>query len=326
MKKQKKLKLSPNQQTIIILVAIFLIMLVLNVLTPLIADDYSYSFNKSLERITSFKDIIDFQFNYYYFNWGGRCVAHTLAQIFLIFPKGIFSIINSILYVALIYLIYLHAKGINKNEKPELLVLIHLALWFLLPVFGQTCLWLTGACNYLWTMILILLFLLSFRNNKNSSAFKIVGLFFLGVLAGWTNENTAFGLIVIALGIIIADRYIDKKKISKSQISGLIGVITGFIILIIAPGNFIRADELNDSTTFIVKMIKRIMDITSNLFTQTMPLLIITVILISIYIYNKERINKYVYVFLFGGILTAYAMTLSPTFPERAWFGAIIFL
>ena len=41
--KIKNIKLSKKQQNIIILASIFMMMLVLNLLTPLIADDYSYS-------------------------------------------------------------------------------------------------------------------------------------------------------------------------------------------------------------------------------------------------------------------------------------------
>ena len=42
MKYLKNIKLSKQKQTIIILISIFIMMLVLNLLTPLLADDYSY--------------------------------------------------------------------------------------------------------------------------------------------------------------------------------------------------------------------------------------------------------------------------------------------
>ena len=96
--KIKNIKLSKKQQTIIILVSIFVIMLVLNLLTPLIADDYSYSLTKSGERINSLMDILKYQWTQY-FNWGGRTIAHIIAQTFLMFPKWIFSIANTIVYI-----------------------------------------------------------------------------------------------------------------------------------------------------------------------------------------------------------------------------------
>ena len=90
-------------------------MLILNFLTPLLADDYSYSLNLSEKRISSIIDIFDYQV-WHYFNWGGRTVAHTLAQIFLVFPKAVFNILNSFIYTVLIYLIYLHGC-FNKNNN-----------------------------------------------------------------------------------------------------------------------------------------------------------------------------------------------------------------
>lgn len=91
-------------------------MLTLNVFTPLIADDYSYSFGID-GRLKNIIDVIEKQINHY-FTLGGRTVAHIIAQSFLLFPKIIFSIANTAIYTLLIYVIYLNAKGENKEHKP----------------------------------------------------------------------------------------------------------------------------------------------------------------------------------------------------------------
>ena len=324
-KKIKNIKLSKKQQTIIILAAIFIMMLVLNLLTPLLADDYSYGIGLDKTRIDSIIDIINFQVNHY-LTWGGRTVAHTIAQCFLLFPKWIFSIANTFIYVALIYLIYLHAKGDNTKDKPLLLLLIHLALWYLLPVFGQTCLWLVGSCNYLWTTVIILFLLLQYRkdNNKNNSLKKAVAIFLLGILAAWTNENTSVGLLVVIIGLLVIKK-LKHQKLKKWEISGLAGSILGFLILILAPGNFVRSESFEDNTFILVKLIKRVVEDTTAMLDYTMPLLILGVILITIYIYNRKKIKSEVFVYILAGFLTTYAMVLSPTFPARAWTGVFVF-
>ena len=207
---------------------------------------------------------------------------------------------NTLVYVLLVYLIYWHARGNNKEDNPLLLILIHFGLWFLVPVFGQNCLWLIGSCNYLWTTTIILLFLLLIRKNYlKDSGFKIIGMFILGIIAGWTNENTAFGLIVITLGtLIIEKREFKKRKILKYQLSGLIGSILGFIMLIIAPGNFVRSSTFDDNTFIVIKLLKRVIDDTLALFNYTLHLLIVITILLAFFIYNKRRVNKLVYIFL----------------------------
>lgn len=322
----KKIKITKKQQTIIFIGIIFLMMLLLNIFTPLLADDYGYSFGLN-GKVQNIVDVLEKQINHY-FTWGGRSVAHTIAQTFLIFPKGIFSVFNAIVYTLLVYLIYLHSKFNHKEEKPLLLILIHLALWFFIPVFGQTCLWLIGSCNYLWTTTIILLFLYLYRKSDKDNWWKTVGMLLLGIVAGWTNENTGFGLIVVSSGILAIDKLEHKKKfkIKKYQISGIIGNIIGFVIMIIAPGNYLRNSLTVDSTPFIKKIWNRLIEITNSISIYLLVLLIIAIVLVTIYYYHKKKVNPLAYVFALSSILTAYAMTLSPTFPERAWFGVIVFM
>ena len=164
-------KFIDKNQIKIMLLLIFISMLALNFLTPLLADDYSYGLNLANNKLTGIIDIYNYQI-WHYFNWGGRTIAHTFAQTLLMFPKTIFNIVNSIIYTCLVYLIYLHGK-LNRKEKYSsnsyLILLIHLILWFIIPVFGQSFIWLIGSCNYLWTTVIVLYFLLFFRKDEQES-------------------------------------------------------------------------------------------------------------------------------------------------------------
>lgn len=318
-------KLGDNQKIILILLAVFLSMLLLNYLTPLIADDYSYSIIKS-KKENDFIKIIDRQINHY-FTWGGRSVAHTIAQIFLIIiGKPIFNICNSAMYIALIWLIYRIARPNETKEKPILLLLIHLLLWFVVPVFGQDCIWLIGACNYLWTTVIILFFIYQYtkKKEKKDNILNMLLMFLFGILAGWTNENTAFGLIIVTAGII----YISKRKhknINKWQISGLIGAILGFIILIAAPGNYVRMEEFEGNDSIVLELIERTLDYSITLVKYLLPIILIAGILIIFNVRYKKKIHKEVYLYFIAAFFTVYSMVLSPTFPRRAWFGVIVF-
>ena len=208
-------------------------------------------------------DIFDYQV-WHYFNWGGRTVAHTLAQILLVFPKAVFNILNSFIYTALIYLIYLHGCFNKDNEDNSyMLLLIHFILWFIIPVFGQSFIWLVGSCNYLWTTVIILYFLWLYRRNTLSEKwYNLLFMFILGLLAGWTNENTSAGLIAILVFSLIINKVETKKfELSKTRLFGIIGTLAGFIIMICAPGNYIRSAEFKDDTFIIIKIIKRTLDI-----------------------------------------------------------------
>lgn len=323
---EKIKKTSEKKKILIFLFLIFITMLIMNFLTPLIADDYTYSFGLNNKKISNIGDIFIKQY-YHYLKWGGRSVAHTIAQFFLMIGKNIFNIANSLIYCVMVYLIYLHSK-LGEKDNSKIIIIINLLLWFMLPVFGQSCIWLIGSCNYMWTTVIILLFLLPFNKDsiKKDTWLITLGMFLLGIIAGWTNENTSFGLNAITIGLLALKKNRDKKyKFKKWQISGLIGSILGFIILIIAPGNFARNEYFKESTSFIVKIMKRAFNITNTFVIYVLPLIIMLIILLSIYYYKKKKVKFETYIYCIGGILTAYAMTLSPVFPERAWTGVIIF-
>lgn len=319
----KKIKLSRRTTIVIVTLIIFLSMLVLNFLTPLLADDYSYSFGLD-GRINSFLDIINYQVNHY-LTWGGRSIAHSIAQIFLLFPKEVFNVANAFIYTLLVYLIFMIVNRFKK-ASPLLMIVIHLLIWFIEPVFGQTCLWLIGSCNYLWTMVIMLSFIYVYlsKEKKEGSIALIFLMFLFGIVAGWTNENTSFGTITIILSLLIYKKY-NKEKIYKWNISGLIGLIVGFLIMILSPGNFVRNNEFQDNTFIIIKLIKRALFATEGIIEYLLPALIILIILISIMLYKKKKINVKPLIFLIGAFFSIYSMCLSPTFPQRAWFGVVIF-
>ena len=329
MKKGLKNFIFQNKLIIFTAVTIFVLMLVLNFVTPLIMDDYNYTFGLN-GRISNLKDIFEYQI-WFYFNWGGRNIAHTIAQFFLMNNKTVFNICNSLTFIVLILLI-LNFSKFNKREvknKFIYLILIYFILWFNTPAYGQSFIWLTGSANYLWTSVIALLYILIFINlneNKKYNKIQIFVLSILGLLAGWTNENTGASLIVMLAVHLFMLKFIEKIKINKIHIFTFISSIIGFIIMIIAPGNYERSSMFNDNTFFIIKWIKRAIDITQTATNFLIIPISIIVILISIYIYKKQKINKKIYIFLAGIIVATYSMVASPTFPERSWTIVVIYM
>lgn len=314
-------------KTLIILSGIFLSMLILNLITPLIMDDFSYAFGTT-GRVQNLKDIFDFQI-WYYLHWGGRNVAHTLAQFFLMNNKLLFNIMNSAIYTLLIYLIYRIIKGKNEDH-PIYPLLIHLYLWFFTPVFGQAFIWLTGSCNYLWTTTIIMIFLNLFlhfnASQKKYNILKCILFGVLGIITGWTNENSGTSLVFILISYIIVKKLIEKEKINSIQWFGILGTIIGFVIMIVAPGNFIRSSGFDDNRFFIIKWIERAISITQTAESYLLIPIIILVIILSCYFYNKQKIRKEIYLFIIGTIIAIYSMVASPTFPERSWTMVIIYM
>ena len=213
---------------------VFLFLLVLNVLTIPVMDDFRYMIHYG------FFDIFRREY-IQYMTWTGRTTAHLIARSFLAMPKVFFDIANSWCFVRLCTLIHYHIKGNSSDRNALSYLLTVLTVFLFVPLFGQTCLWETGSCNYLWTTMIILSFLKEYRfaagDGKNDQSAMIM--FLAGIPAGWTNENTGGALILLIVYFIFLAY--QRKELKKWMFTGLAGTVLGFAMMIIAPGNNIRA-------------------------------------------------------------------------------------
>lgn len=313
-----------DKKELYIKIAVFVLILILNFLTVYVADDYGYSENNG------FLDIFVREYHQY-FNWTGRSVAHILARIFLLFPKFIFNIFNSLCFMYLIQLIHDHVLGNNKDFNLVVYLLSLTSIFIFIPSFGEVILWEVGSCNYMWTTTIILSFLLRYRLSQNNEDIKYnsILMFLFGIIAGWTNENTGGALILALLFISI---YIWlKHRYETWMFTGSIGCFIGFLMLINAPGNKIRAQEFPVNTQgniyYIVHEILYALDIFKN---KQLYMWIIIAIAIGLIIYKKKELNKIYDIFLyaFSGIAGICAIILSPS-PlsyDRSMFGSTILI
>ena len=301
-------------------------MYILNHYTTLIVDDYVYSFSRITgERITTVAEILQSEYNHY-FTWGGRVVVHTIAQFFLMFDKSVFDIVNTFAYLAMVLVVYFHAVGSFK-PYPFLLLLINLLFFLSTPVFGQDFLWVVGACNYLWGPLLVLLYLIPYRiqYSKNISLInnKILCCCFgfLGIIAGWTNENLGLTLFILIV-VFIYLYWLENRKIYFWCICGLIGVALGAVALILAPGNFVRM-ELSGKE---VNIINNLFNITRMFFKSNYLLLPNCIVLILMIVSKKKMDYKILSIYIFGLIVSMYAMLGSPVYANRAKIGSLLFV
>ena len=143
---------------------VFLWMFLLNCLTPYIADDFTfaYAFDTGL-RLHSLPQLLQ-SLAYHYYEWSGRVVVKFFAQGFTMFPKVLFNLCNAAAYLGLALVIYRLARGRRAGQYDLVtFALILAALWEVSPAFGQTNLWMCGACNYLWASLGCLACMLPWR-------------------------------------------------------------------------------------------------------------------------------------------------------------------
>lgn len=228
-----------------ILGILFIYMFSLNYLMPLLRDDYWYALVwDTSNKIVAWPDVFQSLYTHY-LTHGGRMTAFFVLDSFLLLGKPWFNLLNAFLFVALTVLIYWHSqRKITLRFNPYILLLIILFTWLGLPHFAEVTVWMTGACVYLLTTVIILTFLLPYHFSLlgkplwEDSLGAAIGMFWCGVVAGWTVENTAGTMTFL---ITVTTFYFSRKNnLSKWMVSGSCGALLGLILLVIAPGNFVR--------------------------------------------------------------------------------------
>lgn len=278
---------------------IFFFMLLFNIYTFYIMDDYEYMMNLSIHNPVDLFSAL----KVFYFTWGGRTLAHFFSFSFLSLPKWIFNVVNSVVYTLNVYLVYLIVFS-KKEKKYYYLFFIHILLFLFTPAFFQSFLWVDGSCNYSFPAFFQLLFLYYYLNYSNHSPFS---LFLLGVLAGMGNENSSLSIIVLSF-LYFLFHLKDWRKI----IFPIIGLVSGYLFLFFAPGNFVRLTDSNTSffTNFFPKLLY--------LVKISLPLLPFF-ILIMVVLNNNKKEQFLSFYFFLGLVVSIFSMVISPILNLRSF-------
>lgn len=331
-----------------ILVLSFITIFAFNFFTPYLSDDYAYLID--VKKANSLWDLVKQQYGEYLSN-SGRIIGQFNVRLSLSVDKQIFNVVNSGMFVVLILLMY---HNIRRKKKYDIfvLLLILVFLWRYAVSFGQTMLWICGACNYLWGSVYILGFLTFYRYHlEHTEKIKhhmllALGTFFFGVLAGWCNENTSGGglLLVLLFGL---NFFLDSRKEAGSRkegggkrrccypfmISGVLGMCCGILGMVSAPGVRSRSQTMSEGEyTGLVGIASRFYKTTVTVRELFWALLVMAAIVVVLLALQKKlscfqdiRRNESV-LFLVAAAATAYALVLAPVPADRAFFGAGIFL
>ena len=225
------------------LAAMFLIMLVVNILTGKIADDYMYVYSfVTGDKLTGLQDTVESLIQHG-IEGNGRYFAHFFACIFLILPDFIFDIVNSLVFVSVVEMIYLISR--KKDETNNCFTIIIFGfIWLFQLDFGQVCLWLDGSCNYLFGVFFGLIFIIPFvksmRDEKKLPIALIPLHTLVSVILGGYLEPLSVGFIGAA-GLIFLTELIRYKNLSAIRfIPSLLGSVFGLAIMALAPGEAVN--------------------------------------------------------------------------------------
>lgn len=313
---------------ILFLAITFVMIYLVNRAVPfvLMGDDKWYATKLfSEEPIKNLADIIAAQ-KWHFMNWGGRNIAHGLLQAVLLTGWNGADWINMIFTVLLALMIY----KVSAANNPVYIAFIWGMLFGLNATWIQTLCWHPGAANYLYMTTFILAFLWCYVRTLEGKEKALPGVAVwilpLGLVAGWSNENMGPTVWFLSLGIMIY-LWLKKRCFYLWMLLGNVTCLAGSLLVILAPGNFVRTEQTISDKGLLWKTFLRCFFETKALLDYLSPVLIVTAAAICLAVGALGvKLSKANIIYLLGALLSWGAMILSPHYPDRATFGTMVFL
>ena len=308
------------------------VMFITHHLVPFMMDDLWYSTMLSDETpITSFSDIVKSQI-WHYNNWGGRSMTHGILQLTLLMGENVADVLNVLVTFLLAGMICLVAEN---RSLPVLLAAVGMLLG-LNANWKMSMFWQAGAANYLYITVFLLFFVFCYLRELpgqtqvlEKKKLRGISLWIipLGILAGWSNENMGPAVWLLSLGVIL---WVWKRehRISLWMILGNLFCLFGSVMMIIAPGNFVRSGEVAENQYgFLWRLFLRSYGECKGALEYLFPALLILVFFLLLQKCVFREIIGIRNIFLLVCALLSWgAMILSPHYPDRASFGTMALL
>ncbi|NLO86788.1 MAG: hypothetical protein GX096_15375 [Clostridiales bacterium] len=309
-----------------IFIAFGILVLILNCLTPMAVDDYTYAFSfESGERISSLSEIIS-SLHAHLYEMNGRVVPHFFVHLFTMLPRIVFSFVNTAVYLVFVYAIYHLSRGKKKHDI-VLLCAIQASLFLLVPAFGQSFLWMAGSLNYLWCdaiMILVLIpFAMHFFNDqyKPSTAVKVL-LPIGALLFGNMSENVSTAGIAM-MGLCIIYLFITRKRVPLWMLIATVMSILGWLVLVFAPVNSWRIFTVTEPLlNNYDRCMKMFMD---HALYPSLAFMILLAFSIHSPTPQKERI-VFSSLLFFCALICNFSLIKSVYYPDRAFTGTLVLI
>lgn len=272
---------------------------------------------------------------WHYHNWGGRSVTHTILQLTLLAGEQFADVMN----VMMLFLLAAVSCLVAENRRflsffAGLSMILGLNANWKMSMF-----WQAGAANYLYITGFILLFLYCYLREireteqaaEASFAKRLPGITFwivpLGVIAGWSNENMGPAVWVCSLLVILL-KVREKRRPALWMILGNVSCLAGSVLMIAAPGNFVRSAEVPSAGYGALwQLFLRCYAESEALLEYLFPTVLV---LLAVLFVGKAvmgiAVGRRNLLLLLCALLSWGAMLLSPHYPDRATFGTMLLL
>lgn len=311
-----------------------------NLLYPFCMDDDWYAtLLYSDEKIKNLLDVFDAQ-KWHYMNWGGRSITHSMLQLTILAGDSFANIANTFMIIVSAVIIVFIAEMMTRKKECFVNRILYIdgVMGLMLGLNANwqlTMFWQSGAANYLWITIFVLLIIGVYMREIPYDCFGSkeplwsinVWIIPLALIAGWSNENIGPVVFLFSIATIIYVRKVGHV-VQPWMILGSVFSFLGSVMCILAPGNFVRAENVTSKNYGLLwKAYLRCFYESRGIFNFLFISILVTVFLIAMVKgVCSQKLGREVVYLLVAALLSWGAMVLSPHFPDRASYGTMIFL
>lgn len=309
-----------------VLALVFLGLFLLNTYTIYTSDDISYLYvfegplpGPGTERVDSLEDLVESIHNHYQMR-NGRSLAHFLLQGSLALGPGFFNTINSLAFVILGLVMARLVFESKKTRTWQAYACLYSALFLFIPQFGPAVLWKSGAANYLWMAIFILLEVLAFVSWDRKRPFPKILAAILGALAGAASENGA-GMVIMVQVLFVLKWKRQGRKIGLGPVLAILASCLGLAYQIMAPGNMIRSGQAPD----LDPMAHAILTLTKTWETIGV-FLVIYLVMCLLYLFKRKKPPVEGLIFVLASLAGSLVLFFTPNLAGRSWLWPVLFM
>lgn len=234
------MRMSRRYSVIILLSLVAIIFFCLNLFVPYYDDDVWYALRYipgvSVGPIENFGDILVSQYHHY-MGENSRAIIHiTLQSLLSTLPYWGFDIVNTLVFILLIYLLSRMTTAKGSEPTPLSILLAVAGIYWLLPDMDYLFYWAAGSLNYLWTSAATLLFITLWHriiSHDEPIGSRTLLYALLAFVCSFTHE--AFSLPVGAALLIYMLSHHRMIRLNNATITA-IAYGLGCMAILLAPG------------------------------------------------------------------------------------------
>ena len=181
---------------------------------------------------------------WHYLSWGGRVLFLSLLTLALRIGEQFLQIFQPLIIWGLCLCIY---ELIKRKEydwiAAVLSVLVLGSIGRMAAVDGIY--WYTASCLYVWPFLVFFRVILLLHRTKRAQNKKFAAILILTFIAGFSQEQVAV-IVVISLGGAVILKRLLHEHVDRQLLFATTAGTLGALIVIFAPGNFVRSAAYAD--------------------------------------------------------------------------------